>query len=41
MLDPNMEKEFKGTDGTVGFIYGWNGNKEGGEGEQEIKAFFH
>src|SRR3954463_8043069 len=37
MLDPNMKKEYKGTDGTVGFIYGWSGNKEGGEGEQEIK----
>lgn len=33
-----MKKEFKGTDGTVGFIYAWNGNKEAGEGEQEIKA---
>lgn len=38
MMDPNMKKEFKGTDGTVGFIYAWNGNKKGGEGEQEIKA---
>ena len=38
MIDPNMKKEFKGTDGTIGFIYAWNGNKEGGEGEQEIKA---
>lgn len=38
MVDPNMKKEFKGTDGTVGFIYGWNGNKKAGEGEQEIKA---
>jgi len=38
MMDPNMKKNFKGTDGTVGFIYGWNGNKEAGEGEQEIKA---
>lgn len=38
MMDPDMKKEFKGTDGTVGFIYAWNGNKEGGEGEQEIKA---
>jgi hypothetical protein len=38
MVDPNMKKEFKGTDGTVGFIYGWNGNKQAGEGEQEIKA---
>jgi uncharacterized protein YndB with AHSA1/START domain len=38
MTDPNMKREFKGTDGTVGFIYGWNGNKQAGEGEQEIKA---
>jgi hypothetical protein len=38
MADPNMKREFKGTDGTVGFIYAWNGNKEAGEGEQEIKA---
>ena len=38
MMDPAMKKEFKGTDGTVGFIYGWNGNKQAGEGEQEIKA---
>jgi len=37
MMDPNMKKDFKGTDGTVGFIYGWNGNKQAGEGEQEIK----
>lgn len=38
MIDPGMKREFKGTDGTVGFIYAWNGNKEAGEGEQEIKA---
>jgi len=38
MMDPNMKKVFKGTDGTIGFIYAWNGNKEAGEGEQEIKA---
>lgn len=38
MMDPNMKKDFKGIDGTVGFIYGWNGNKEAGEGEQEIKS---
>ncbi len=37
-VDPNMKKEFKGTDGTAGFIYGWNGNKKAGEGEQEIKV---
>ncbi|WP_340063914.1 SRPBCC family protein [Ascidiimonas aurantiaca] len=34
--DPNMQKEFTGTDGTVGAIYSWKGNKEVGEGEQEI-----
>lgn len=38
MTDPDMKRIFKGTDGTVGFIYGWNGNKKAGEGEQEIKA---
>ena len=38
MMDPDMKKELKGTDGTVGFIYAWNGNKEAGEGEQEIKT---
>ncbi len=40
MMDPNMKREFKGTDGTIGFIYAWNGNKEAGEGEQEIKAIY-
>ena len=38
MVDPSMKRDFKGTDGTAGFIYGWNGNKNAGEGEQEIKA---
>ncbi len=38
MADPDMKREFKGTDGAVGFIYGWNGNKKAGEGEVEIKA---
>lgn len=37
MTDPNMKKDFKGTDGTVGFIYAWDGNKKAGKGEQEIK----
>ena len=37
MMDPNMKKDFKGTDGTVGFIYAWDGNKQAGKGEQEIK----
>jgi hypothetical protein len=35
--DPNMKKDFRGTDGTVGFVYAWDGNKEAGKGEQEIK----
>ncbi|HYG20498.1 MAG TPA: SRPBCC family protein [Ohtaekwangia sp.] len=39
MADPGMKKEFKGTDGTVGFVYGWNSTDKGvGEGEQEIKG---
>jgi len=37
MTDPNMKKEFRGTDGTVGFIYAWDSdNKQVGKGEQEI-----
>lgn len=36
MFEPDMKREFKGEDGTIGFIYGWNG-KKAGEGEQEIK----
>ena len=35
--DPSRKNEFKGTDGTVGFIYAWSGNKKVGEGEKEIK----
>lgn len=34
--DPNMEKTFIGIDGKVGFVSAWAGNKEVGEGEQEI-----
>ncbi len=34
--DPNMKQEFTGTDGEVGFISRWEGNKEVGTGEQEI-----
>ena len=37
MIDPNMKKTFKGTDATAGFIYAWDGNKDAGKGEQEIK----
>lgn len=36
--DSNRKKEFKGTDGTVGYIYSWSGNKNAGEGEKEIIA---
>jgi len=35
--DPNMEKRLTGTDGEVGCVSYWNGNKDVGEGEQEIK----
>ena len=34
--DPNMKKDFVGTDGQVGAINKWEGNKEVGTGEQEI-----
>jgi hypothetical protein len=38
-VDPDMKKEFRGTDGTVGFVSAWHSNKgEVGKGEQEIKA---
>lgn len=37
MTDPNMKKDYRGTDGTVGFVYAWNGNDQAGQGEQEIK----
>ncbi len=39
MQDPGMKKEFRGTDGTVGFVYAWDSNKKNaGKGEQEIKS---
>jgi uncharacterized protein YndB with AHSA1/START domain len=34
--DENREWNYKGTDGIVGFIISWNGNKKVGEGEKEI-----
>jgi hypothetical protein len=37
MEDRDRKKEFKGTDGTVGYIYSWSGNKDAGEGQKEIK----
>ncbi|MCC6373157.1 MAG: SRPBCC family protein [Bacteroidia bacterium] len=39
MADPNMKKDYMGTDGTVGFKYSWDStNKNVGAGEQEIKS---
>ncbi len=38
MMDPNMKKEYRGTDGTPGFVSAWEGNKKVGTGEQEIKG---
>ena len=37
-IDPNMKTEFRGTDGTVGFVSAWDSSpvKEAGKGEQEI-----
>ncbi|WP_255701051.1 GNAT family N-acetyltransferase [Dyadobacter sp. CY323] len=34
--DPHIKKNFTGTDGTVGFVSMWEGNKDVGKGEQEI-----
>lgn len=36
--DPNMERGYRGTDGEVGSVAWWRGNKEVGEGEQEIRG---
>ncbi|HTM99860.1 MAG TPA: SRPBCC family protein [Pedobacter sp.] len=37
MLDPNVKLDYRGIDGTIGFISAWEGNKQAGKGEQEIK----
>ncbi|HVD97632.1 MAG TPA: SRPBCC family protein [Cytophagaceae bacterium] len=37
-MDPNMKKQFTGEDGTLGFVYAWEGNDKAGAGEQEIKT---
>lgn len=34
--DPEMEQGFRGTDGEVGSVNWWRGNKDVGEGEQEV-----
>jgi hypothetical protein len=37
MADTNMKREFKGTDGNIGFVYAWDSqDKNVGKGEQEI-----
>ncbi len=37
--DPNMKKEFRGEDATVGFVSAWDSQNENvGKGEQEIKT---
>jgi hypothetical protein len=36
MADANRNFEYKGSDGTVGFIIAWSGNKDAGVGEKEI-----
>lgn len=36
MADPNKKTDFRGTDGDIGFVYAWDGNKQAGKGEQEI-----
>lgn len=38
MAGADRTKEFKGTDGTVGYIYAWSGDKNAGVGEKEIKG---
>ena len=37
LLDTDMKTSFTGTDATPGFISSWDGNKDVGKGEQEIK----
>ncbi len=34
--DPERKIETKGTDGTIGYIYSWSGDKSAGEGAKEI-----
>jgi uncharacterized protein YndB with AHSA1/START domain len=37
-MDPGMKREYKGTDGHVGFVSAWDSKmKDVGKGEQEIK----
>lgn len=38
MMDPDMKKEYRGTDGQTGFVYAWDSSKDKnvGAGEQKI-----
>ncbi|ASZ09671.1 SRPBCC family protein [Chitinophaga pendula] len=37
-MDPQMKKDYRGTDATVGFVFAWSSDKKDvGKGEQEIK----
>lgn len=36
MVSPDRKREFKGSDGNIGYIYSWSGDKEAGIGEKEI-----
>ena len=36
MAGSDRKREFTGEDGTVGYIYGWSGDKNAGVGEKEI-----
>lgn len=38
MTDPDKKIDTKGSDGSVGFVYAWDGNKQAGKGEQEIMS---
>jgi uncharacterized protein YndB with AHSA1/START domain len=39
MTDPNLKKEYRGTDGTVGYISAWDSQmKQVDKGKQQIKA---
>jgi hypothetical protein len=37
MVSPDRIKEFRGNDGTEGYVYAWKGDKGAGEGEKEIR----
>lgn len=38
MIDSDRKRTYRGTDGTVGYVYAWSGNRSAGEGEKEIMS---